>query len=459
MALPLVALSMDVNGIGTVLPAIARSLDIGWARANLVVSASTVAFAVALLPAGYATYRWGHRSLLLLGVSALGLASLLCAVAPGLGVLAVGRALQGAAGAFCFTTSLAVVAAGFDEARRPAAIGAWGAISGVGAAAGPLVGGALVDLVSWRAFFVVTGGLALVSLPALWVLVGRRPSPSASEVSGASGAAPAAPWRWARLVALSAGLVLAIGATGLVARDGWASPTVAVTGAAGLALLGLVLWSGRRPGTAPLVRPTVRRAPLFGATGVAAFASTWGFGVTVVYAAVYLQDVRGYSALGAGGVFAVYCALFALAGTVVGPLVRRIGPARTLAPAMAVGTVGLAALALLGASTPLAVVVVALAVAGAGQGLCFDTTSVTALSGVEVASAGEASAVAQAFRLIGFSLGVTVSASVATRAALGLGTGVSAQYRAAMVVAATASLLGTAGAAVLARRADRRIVG
>ncbi len=453
MALPLMALSMDVNGIGTVLPTIARSLGIEAAQANLVVSSSSGAFALALLPAGYATYRWGHRTLLLPGVLVLGLASVVCAAAPGLGMLVVGRALQGVAGAVCFTTSLAVVAAGFDEARRPAAIGAWGAVSGVGAAAGPLVGGVLADLVSWRYFFVVTGGLALVSLPVLWRLVARRDSPPPE------GSQTAAQLPWKRLVALSIGLVGAIGATGLVAHDGWTSPKVVVTGSAGLALCGLAVWTGRRPGSVPLVRPSVRRAPLFGATATAAFASNWGFGVTIVYAAIYLQDVRGYSALGAGGVFAVYCVLFALAGALLGPLVRRLGLASALPSAMAVGTLGLVALAALGASTPAAVVFVALALAGAGQGLCFDTTSVSAMWRVDVTSSGEASALIQAFRMIGFTLGITVSASAAARTESYFGSGVVDQYRAVMAVAAVASLLGTAGAALLARNRQRRIVG
>ncbi|MGA2472090.1 MAG: MFS transporter [Acidimicrobiales bacterium] len=429
MALPLVALSMDINGIGTVLPSIRTGLDTSFARANWVVSASTLAFAVALLPAGRWSARRGRRRVFLVGVVLLGVSGVVCGVAPGIYVLVAARAVQGLAGALCFTTSLAVVDAAFTEERRPAAVGAFGAISGVGAAAGPLIGGAMVAWFSWRGFFIVNAVLCLASVPALLALV-----PADRPETGA----PALPAL--RLVALSAGVVLAVVAIGSIATRG--AGTVLAEVAAALVAFAVAWWSARRPGTSELLLPGVRRAPYLAPTVAVAFASTWAFGVTLVYSAVYLQEVAGYPPLESGALFALYCASFAGVGAGIGPLVRRLGLHASLVGAMALGTVGLVLLMALEAAAPLAVVVVVLIVAGAGQGLCFDCSTASALNGVPLRAAGESSALAQAARLVGFSVGVALSATIAAD----LGTAahdLPDTVRAVFAVAAGVSLIGT----------------
>ncbi len=474
MALPLAALSMDVNGIGTVLPAIRSGLGTTFGQSNWVVTAATLAFAVALLPAGRWCARHGRRVALLAGVVALGVASLLAAAAPDLGVLVAARVLQGVAGALCFTTSLAEVASAFDEEHRPAAVGAFGAISGIGAAAGPLVGGAVVDWWTWRGFFLVNAVLCLASVPALLVLLPpdrQDPSDRSEGQDRSEGTA----WPLARLrLALASGaLVLGVVALGAAATRGFGSPSVLAGGTAAVVLLAAAVVGGRvlggrvlggrvvggnrsRAGAAgrptllspTLLSPAVRSAPLLRPGVVVAASSTWAFGVTLVYATVYLEQEARLGPFVAGACFAAYCAAFAVAGPAVGPLVRRWGLLPSLAASMAFGTVGLVALALLGATSPLAVVVLVLVVAGAGQGLCFDCSTDAGLDGVPPSAAGESSAVVQVARLAGFSVGVAVSAAVAggsidrpgdvagaVAAVFGVAAGVSAVGTVATVVA------------------------
>lgn len=422
---------MDVNGIGTILPAVSRSFDVSAAQTNWVVSASTLIFAITLFPAGRWCARHGRRVPLLAGVVLLGASGVVATAAPDLWVLVGARAVQGFASALCFTTSLAVVDAAFDEARRPTAIGAFGAISGVGAALGPLVGGAAVDLVSWRAFFALNALLCVAAVPVLLLLV-----PPDGEARGDLPRLPGF-----RLAALSTGVVLTVVAVGSSATRGLCSPAVLAEALVALVAFGAAAWSARRPGPDRLLLESVRRSRYLWPTVVTAFSSTWAFGVTVVYASVYLQQVAHFDAFDAGGLFALYCASFAAAGAVVGPLVRREGPLRSLVVAMAIGTLGLVALAALGSAPPLAVVILVLVVAGAGQGLCFDGSTASALVGVPVDAAGEASAVAQASRLIGFSLGVAVSGSLAAGLA-DAGRGISTEVRAVFALSAAVSLLG-----------------
>ena len=125
MCLPLLAQSLDVSGIGLLLPSIGADLDAGPTALGWVMNANPLAFGALLLTAGWVGRPLRPRTLLLGGVGAFGVASALCAVAPSTGFLIAARATQGLASAACFTTSLAVVSATFDERRRPGAIGAW----------------------------------------------------------------------------------------------------------------------------------------------------------------------------------------------------------------------------------------------------------------------------------------------------------------------------------------------
>ena len=119
MCLPLLAQSLDVSGIGLLLPSIGADLDAGPTALGWVMNANPLAFGALLLTAGWVADRFGPRTLLLGGVGAFGVASALCAIAPSTGFLVAARATQGLASAACFTTSLAVVSATFDERRRP----------------------------------------------------------------------------------------------------------------------------------------------------------------------------------------------------------------------------------------------------------------------------------------------------------------------------------------------------
>ena len=165
--------------------------------ATWIITIYAVVFAACLAPAGRVADVVGRRTLLLAGVSAFTVLSLACALAPSLGVLLGARALQGAAAAAMIPASLAVVLADTPPERRAAAIGAWSAAGALAAAAGPAIGGVLVDTVGWRALFLINVpiGFAIVlgtrALPSGGA-GGRFPTRSARCCSG-SGSAPR-PW-------------------------------------------------------------------------------------------------------------------------------------------------------------------------------------------------------------------------------------------------------------------------
>ena len=438
MCLPLLAQSLDVSGIGLLLPSIGADLHAGPTALGWVMNANPLAFGALLLTAGWVADRFGPRLLLLGGVGAFGVASALCAIAPSTGFLVAARATQGLASAACFTTSLAVVSATFDERRRPGAIGAWGAVSGAGSAFGPLLAGALAATLGWRWFFVINAPLCLLAVPVIAVLT--RPT---------AGAMPAPVGRGVRPPRIG----LAAVAVGFVALSLAVGSSVSATARLVPALLAmaalLVLWRGRRHG-----RPVVEAAALAGPWSRAAlavgFSSTWAFGVVLVIGSALLQQVRGMGPMAAGATFLAFSGAFALAGAAVGRLVRRAGVGTTMGAGMALTVVGLALLAVLPSDVGLGAIIAALVVGGLGQGLAFDGSTTASLAGVPGSSTGEATASVQTLRLLGSVLGVAASAAIVATAAAGASTSEIADLqRLAFALAAVVAVLGCAALAAL----------
>src|SRR5215210_2590533 len=138
------------------------------------------ALVAAILGSGSLADIYGERRVFTLGVAGFGLASLLCAVAPTVELLVVARALQGVSGALLTPASLAIIVAVFPESERGAAIGSWTAWGGIGFLAGPLIGGQIIDSVSWRWVFGINVPLTLVTLA-----MARRYVPQGRELDGA----------------------------------------------------------------------------------------------------------------------------------------------------------------------------------------------------------------------------------------------------------------------------------
>ena len=447
LSLPLVALAVDVNGVGIVLPEISADLRLDAAAATWVMNASPIAFAAVLIVMGRLADRIGRRGLLLAGVAGFGLASLVCALAPTVEVLIAGRVAQGVASAMCFTTSLAVVDATFDTARRGRAIGIWGAIMGVGGAIGPLVGGALTTGSGWRSFFGINVGLCLVVVPILARLV----PPDAPITTSARAR------RGASLTLVIGLALLMTGVQGTTNGDGVVTPVVLVPLAVGLALLGGLIRRDR--GAAESLIPTaILRASNFGVANVVGTCGNWAFGVVIVFVAAWLQRVSHLSALGAGVAFIGFSGAFAAAGVASARFLTRCGPRGTLILGSVLGIVGVSAMATMTADGALTMVVVGLVVSGFGLGVVFDASTTVGLEAVGSALAATAAGVLQTARLVGLVIGIAVSTWVqneATAHATGSAASRStAGIRASLLVAAAALVVGVVTATLSGRRAE-----
>ena len=459
LGLPLVALSVDVNGVGIVLPEIAADLHLDPSAATWVMNASPIAFAAVLLVMGRLAERIGRRGVLLSGVAGFGLASLVCAVAPNVEVLIAGRVAQGVASAMCFTTSLAVVDSTFDAARRGRAIGIWGAIMGVGGAIGPLVGGALTTGSGWRSFFAINVGLCLVVVPILARLVPPdAPLNARPDASTNPRRATADGVRRGESLALVVGLaLLMIGVQRTTSGHGVLTPAVLVPLGVALGLL-VALIRRDRDTSQPLIARAILRASNFGVATVVGTCGNWAFGVVIVFVAVWLQRVSHLSALGAGVVFIGFSGSFAVAGVVSARFLTRLGGRGTLALGSVLGIGGVLAMATMTADGALPMVVAGLVVSGFGLGIVFDASTIVGLEAVGSVFAATAAGVLQTARLVGLVIGIAVSTWVqlearahATSAAASRST---AGIRASLLVAAAVLAVGSVVAAFPGRRAE-----
>jgi EmrB/QacA subfamily drug resistance transporter len=278
---------VDSTVVNVALPAIERDLGGGLAGQQWVVNAYLLMLGSLILIGGSLGDLFGERLVFMVGVAGFGAVSLVCAVAPTIEVLVVGRGLQGMFGALLTPGSLALIVAAFGRDERGAAIGSWTAWSGIAFVIGPLVGGQLVDVLSWRAIFAVNVPFVLVTLAlATRIEVGRSRRPGARvDVIGAV------------LCALGlAGPVLAL--IEQPAR-GWGDPLVWGAGLGGVALLVCFALHERRAAH-PMVELGLFRRRNFAVGNLLTLCMYAGLGVVFFLLVLYLQQVAGWDATEAG---------------------------------------------------------------------------------------------------------------------------------------------------------------
>ena len=400
LSLPVVALSVDMNGVVVLLPTIGSDLGVTPAVAGAIVTAASLAFAAPLLLIGRIADRVGARPVLLVGVVGFAVASATCAVSETFAVMMLGRSLQGVASACCFTTSLAAIDALFEDASQPLAVGIWGALGGIGGACGPLVASVLNELWSWRAFFGVNVALLAVAFVLLFWLVPRLPADRTRSVPVVT------------LVLLMFGIASVTAAIQHVAAAGWLNAYTISGIVVGVVLL-VIVWLRVR-GRDPLVPDRVTRLPAFRLGTETATLSNWGSGVVMVLVPTALEVVRGVSVLEAGVIFLGFSAPFAVGGALSGFMIRSRGAPRTLALGSAAMVVGMVALAIVGPDGALAPLILTLAITGLGNGIVYSAATSYALIDIETDDAGEASAALSAARVLGLAIAVAVSTSIMT---------------------------------------------
>ena len=396
----LLLVSLDVTIVNVALPSIHRDLHASLSDLQWTLDAYTLVIAALLMLAGSMADRFGRRRVFRVGLVVFTSGSALCAVAPSLQLLVAARALQAVGGSMLNPVAMAIIRNVFDDPReRAQAVGMWGAVAGLGTSLGPVLGGILVDGPGWRYVFLVNIPIGALAVVLTGMFVPESRAPRARRVD---------PVGQVLVIVWLVTLVFAIIEGG---RRGWASPAIiACFAVALLALAWLVAYELRRRD--PLIEIRFfRSVPFAGAsaTAVCAFAAMAGF---IFLGTLYLQAVRGFSALHAGLYSLPMAVMMLILAPVSGRLVGSRGSRWPLVIAGALMTAGPLLLIGLDVRTSAGTLIAAYVVFGAGIGLVNPPITTAAISGMPPEQAGVAAAIASTSRQIGFALGVAVAGAV-----------------------------------------------
>ena len=402
-SIALFMVTLDNLVVTTALPVIKRSLGASLSALEWTVNGYTLTFAVLLLTGAALGDRFGRRRMLVIGLSIFTAGSAAAALAPGMGWLIAARALQGIGGAFVTPLTLTILSAAVPPERRGLALGAWGGIAGLAVAIGPLVGGAVVDGLSWQWIFWLNVPIGLIVIPLAATRLTETTGPNrALDLPG--------------LGLASAGLFGIV--FGLVRGNthGWTSVGVAGPMIAGAALVvAFVLWELRSAGRGgePMVPMRFFAKREFSAANAVSLLMYFGMFGSIFLLAQFFQVVQGYTPLQAGIRTLPWTMMPMFVAPIAGVLSDRLGSRGLLVVGMVMMSGALAWIALVASPTVAYIKLVPpFVLAGIGMSLYFAPTANLVLSAVRREEEGKASGVNNTIREVGGVLGVAVLATV-----------------------------------------------
>jgi EmrB/QacA subfamily drug resistance transporter len=420
---------IDESVVNVALPRIEADLHTTLASMQWVINAYTLCMSALLLIGGAAADRFGRRKLFLGGMITFTLSSIACGFAPSVVPLVGARAIQGVGAALLVPCSLAIIGATFDEHERGAAIGIWSGASALAAGAGPLLGGSLIDHLSWRAIFFIN---PLIALPTLWIAVRRLPE-SADPAAGNG-----LDWAGAMLVFGGlGGLVYGlISASTLGWRDG---AVIGSLTAGALLLLGFALQERRA--SAPMVPLALFRSPSFSGVNLLTLFLYGALGGAFFFLPFLLIEAHGFSATAAGALYLPFTLVLAVLSRWSGGLVDRFGARGPLIIGPVIAALGFAWLGIASGERRYWAYLAPMIVLGFGMVITVTPLTTTVINSVAKRATGVAS---------GINNVVSTVASLLVIAVLGtlVGNSLVATARVLMTIAAALALAASATAAL-----------
>jgi EmrB/QacA subfamily drug resistance transporter len=392
--------TLDNLVVSTALPTIRRDLHASLQSLEWTVNAYTLTFAVLLLTGAALGDRFGRRRMLALGLSLFTVASAAAALAPNVTALVVARAVQGVGGAIVMPLTLTVISQAVPKEKRAQALGVWGAVAGLAVAVGPIVGGAIVDGISWQWIFWVNVPVGIVLVP----LILRNLEESYGGVARSLDLKG--------LVLASAGLFGIVWGVVRSQELGWTSGEVVFALAAGVAGVTLFLvWEAISD--APMLPLSLFRNRTFALANGSTFLMYLGFFGVVFLLTQYWQFAHGYTPLGAGLRLLPWTAMPMLVAPIAGGLAAKIGERPLLAAGLALISASVLWFAYEAtAEVSYATLLPAMVVGGIGCGLFWAPSASIVFASVAEAEEGVASGANNSIRELGGVFGVAVLTSI-----------------------------------------------
>ncbi|WP_158581588.1 MFS transporter [Actinomadura spongiicola] len=392
---------LDVTVVTVAVPDIGADLSAGLSAQQWVITAYTLFFSAFLLTGGTLGDRYGRRRVLLVSVAAFAVTSVLCGLARSPGMLIAARALQGLAAAAMLPGTLSLIAWIYpDPKERGRAIGMWSGVAGLALVAGPVLGGWLVGTYGWPGIFFLNLPVAVLVL-----VLGPRTLP---EARGGREGLDVAGQLTAVVGAGALAYALIEGGT-----EGWTSPRILAAftvGAVGLAAFAVV----ETRATDPMLPPALFRLRPFLVGNLVSFLLGFGLFSMFFFLSLYMQQVRGESALHTGLAFLPGSVAIVLTAPLSGPLAARLGQRLTIGLGLTVSAVSLLTMHRLTVDADYGRWWWSLVLMGAGIGLALSPTTALVLSSVSRQRSGVGSSIANAHRQFGIVFGVAVLGALLT---------------------------------------------
>ena len=402
LALFSLLLTLDDTALSVTLPSIGRDLGLGLSGLEWVVNAYTLALAALLLAAGRLADAVGSKRIFLWGLTVFTVTSLVAGLAP-TGLLLIGaRVLQGGGAALMMPATLAIISSTFPARQRGMAIGIWAGVSAGGLAIGPLVGAVLTESLGWESIFLLNvpfGALGLAFGRAILVESGSAFQRRHFDLAGVLASAATL---FALVFALTEGM-----------SYGWSSPLVLGSFAAAAVGVGLFVRLEQRRED-PLLDLSFFRSRNFSGANAVSLLSTAVMCGIFFFISLYLQVVRGYTAIEAGAAFLPMTLLICFVAPISGRISDRIGRRLPAALGMMILAVGLWLLSGLGAKSSFSAVLPGLIVAGFGIGLTTAPVTAAALDFGPTDEDGVRAGILNTSRMIGLAIGIALMGAIVT---------------------------------------------
>ena len=392
-------LLLDITIVNVALPDIQADLDTTLSGLQWVIDAYALSLAALLLTAGSLADLYGRKRIFMIGLSLFTLGSALCGFAPDIVTLGAARAFQGIGGAAVFATGLAILSSTFSGKERGTAFGLFGATTGVAVAIGPVMGGVLTTGLSWRWIFFVNIPVSLIALAISKRYIAESKDPNAGRPD------------YVGFATFSLALGLLVFALIEAGESSFTDNLVTVPAAIATVLLVFFVITQRRR-THPMFDLALLRKPSFVGGLIAAFAVSGSIFSLLTYLTIYLQNVLGYSALGAGWRLLFLSGLAFFASAAAGRLTNTVPTKWLIAPGFIVTGIGLSLLTLIGPDTSWTAIIPGLVVAGIGIGFINVPLASTAVGVVTPDKSGMASGINSTFRQIGIATGIAALGSI-----------------------------------------------
>ena len=392
--------SLDISIVNVALPTLQTALATDMAGLQWVINAYALCLSACMLSAGPLGDRHGHKRIWLLGVALFTAGSLLCALAASLPLLLAGRAVQGVAGALLIPGAMPILSHAFPDPRERAhVIGGWSAFSALALILGPVLGGMLLEATGWQSIFLINLPLGLLALLlGAWGIPERRYHGQAAL--DRTGQVLSIVW----LGALTYGLI-ALGESGHGGGYAWLALAVAL-----LAFAAFLAVEARAP--RPLLPLRLFRDRTFALVNLASLVLGFACYSSLFFFSLYLQQIQGWAAGASGWRMLPQFAAMAIVSLCFGRLSRHVPLRRLMLGGYVLAGLVLLAAAALVPQTPYAIVAAVFLLLGAAMGLAVPATGLLAMASVDGGRAALASAILNALRQAGMTLGVAVLGSV-----------------------------------------------